>query len=389
MAERGRPAAPESELVRRGRSDGARAARAGEYDEWSFEDEQGIAYAQQLAAQEKGALADEVIQHGAALSALSTAKVTNAANRQIARRVAGTELERAEANVDRNRARREASQAQLDLLTGVHEPRPEDGEDPGPVMPSQWIGPANGVLSPTVPRWLKIALIVLLPVVEIPIYFSTFRMFDPRNMPLVWCFTVPVALCMVLAPHLVGLWLRKRLARPSIGILPTIASGVLMAVWAGAAVVLAKLRTTSLIHPVELYGQDIPSPVSVLGPTTLTAAFGLVIVVSGLISFLLGMADDHPAVSAFAAADRGLREAEEARLSAITKHASGLVEDAEEPEVSPEEALAEAHQKRIEALAADYEAAWAAYRDAWSLAAGNPSKTLAAGVAAPHTREPV
>jgi hypothetical protein len=386
MAERGRRGAPESDLVKRGRADGARAAQAGEYDEWSFEQEQGIAYAQQLEKQEEVELADEVIEYGKQRSALSADKEAAARNRQIGRRVAVVELDRARAAVERNREHREVSRAQLDLLTGVHEPRPEDGADPGPGVPGQWAGPASGVLSPPVPRRLKLLLVVLLATVEIPIYFSTFRMFDPRDMLLVWCFTVPVALLMVVAPHIAGVWLRKRLATPSLGPLPTIGAAALMVVWAGAAVVLAKLRVTSLVHPVQLYGIDVPSPVTTLGPATLLAAFGLVIALSGLISFLLGMADDHPAVSAFAAADRALRQAEETHVRATSTHASGLIEDAEEPDVSPEEALEEEHRKRLEAITADYAASWAAYRDAWSLAAGNPAKTQAAGVAAPHTR---
>ncbi|VVJ15008.1 Uncharacterised protein [Amycolatopsis camponoti] len=386
MAEnRKRAGAAESELVRRGRADGTRAARAGQYDEWSFEQEQSIPYAQLLDAQEQCDVTEEAINHETRLMALRTAQAAQTRQRRIAREAAEAEIGQARGRLARNQDHRETSRAQLDLLTGVHDPIPEDGVDPGPTVPGRWIGPADGQLSPVVPPLLKYVLMVLLAVVEVPIYFSTFRAFDPRNFALVWCFTIPVALCMVLAPHLSGLWLRKRLAKPSIGIVPTVASGVLMTAWFGAAVLLAKLRSTTLVQPLFLNGHRIESPVSNLGPTTLLATFGLVIVVSGLLSFLLGIADNHPAVSAFARADRGLRQAEEANLKAVRTHASVLIEDAEEPEVSPEESLTLEHEKRLEVLQADYAAAWAAYRDAWSLAAGNPSRTQAAGSAAPHT----
>ena len=388
MAERARRGrAAESALVRRARSDGARAARNGQYDEWSFTEEHLLAYAELLRNQETHDVAEEQLRHREQVRAIRAAERAAAATGDIDRLRADSAIGQAAARVERNRDHRETSRAQLDLLTGVHEPIPVDGVDPAPAQRGRWIGPADGKLSPPVPRWLKLPLVVLLAAVEVPIYFESFRAFNPRSVALLWCFTLPVALCMVLGPHLTGVWLRRRHTRPSVGVVPTVASGALMAVWLAAAFILADLRRTTLVTPLVLYGHRVDGPADHLGPTTLLAVFGLVIALSGLISFLLGLADDHPAVAAFAAADRGLRRADAAHEQAIAAHAAGRIRQAERTD-DPLESAEEEHEIRVVAIRADYAAAWAAYRDSWSLAVHNPAKTQAVSTAVPRSRTP-
>lgn len=379
MAKDGRrDRAVESELVRRARADGERAAKKNQYDEWSFEGDGPVPYASLLQELEKKAIANEDERLVATLSEIETAHHTEAERRRTERDRTGAAVAQAQARMERHVRRRNESEKELDLLTGVHEPFPDAGLDPRPPQPRRWIGPGDGTLAPPVPRWLKLPIVVLLVAVEVPIHFMTFRVFHPRDPGMTWCFTIPVAACMVFGPHLTGVWLRRRLAAPRVGAVPVIASAVLMIAWFGSALVLADLRSKTLVAPTYVEGREIPSPVNDLSPTTLFAVFALVIVLSGLISFLLGLADDHPAVAAFKAANRCAERAEDSHLRTINAHAGASIDLAVDPSEVVDAARQE-HDHRVTAIRADHAAAWAAYRDGWSLAVSNPSMTQAVG----------
>lgn len=381
MAEDGqRDRAVESDLVRRARADGERAAHKQQYDEWSFEGDGLVPYASLLRELETKAVATENERLVQTLNEIHTTHHTEAARLMTARAQAVEEVAHARARRDRHVNRRNVSEKELDLLTGVHEPFPDDDPNPAPPQPRRWVGPGDGTLAPPVPRLLKLLLVVLLVAVEVPIHFSTFRIFHPRDLAMTWCFTIPIAVCLVLAPHLAGILLRRRHAAPSVGRMPVIVSAVVMIAWLGSALVLASLRSTTLVTPTVVAGRTIRGAVNDLSPTTLFAVFGLVIVLSGLIAFLLGLADDHPAVGAFKAAHRCAEDAENAYLTSITTHAGVNIDQA--PDLSEVvDAAMRQHEQRIMMIRAEHAAAWAAYRDGWSLAVGNPSMTQAVGVA--------
>jgi hypothetical protein len=355
-----------------------RAARENQYDEWSFDGDGPVPYAALLEEFEKKAIAAEEERQAQTRHEIRSALRAEAERRLAERERAAKTVAHTRVRMDRHVHRRDVSLRELDLLTGVHQPLPEDGIDPPPPQLKRWIGPGDGTLAPPVPRLLKLPLVLLLALVEVPIHFMTFRLFHPRDPAMTWCLTIPVAGCMVLGPHLTGVWLRRRLAAPSVGVMPIIASALLMVAWLGSAVVLASLRSTTLVSPTFAEGVRIESAVHDLSPTTLFAVFGLVLVLSGIISFLLGLADDHPAVAAFRSANRLAERAEDAHLRAITTHAGASI-DLTVDESEAIDTAEERHARRVDAIRAEHAAAWAAYRDGWSLAVGNPSSTQAVG----------
>jgi hypothetical protein len=376
MARNGR--ALGSDLVRQARADGERAAQKNQYDEWSFEGDDPVPYASLLRELETKAIAGEDERLAATLDQFQNAHHAETVRRATAQERAEEAVTQARTRMERHMRRRDESLTELDLLTGVHEPLPDADLDPRPPQPSRWIGPGDGTLAPPVPRWLKLPLVVLLVLVEVPIHFMTFKVFHPREPSLTWCLTIPVAACMVIGPHLTGVWLRRRLAVPPLGVVPVIASALLMLAWLGSSLVLASLRSTTLVTPPTVEGIEITGPVNSLNPTTLFAVFALVLVLSGLIAFLLGLADDHPAVAAFKAANRCAERAEDAYLRTINTHAGASIDRI--PDASEVVAAAMAqHEHRVTAIRAEHAAAWAAYRDGWSLAVGNPSMTQAVG----------
>lgn len=369
-----------SALIRRATAEGAWAARAGEYDEWSFAADSSIAYLVRLDHEKEMALAGERQRLGYQLQQVRRSQRAEDIRLRTANDRAEAAVESARRRRDLHCTRHDRTLRELDLLASAEYPPPADLPNGDPPA-RHWMGPADGTLAPPVPRLLKIVLVLVLAAIEVPIHFLTFQAFHPRDPALTWCFTLPVALCMVLGPHLAGIWMRRRLAVPSLGKVPAFAAAALMAVWLGAAVVLADLRSTTLLATTEVNGVFIESSVNHLGHSTLIAVFGLLIVLSGLIAFLLGIAENHPGVAALRAADRSAERAERDFLAARTAHAGAgldVIEDRDD-EAAELEKLCE---HRIAAIDAEYRAARAAYLDAVALAVGNPSVTQAIGAIA-------
>jgi hypothetical protein len=383
MRERTRRIPGESQLVRRARADGARAARVGQYDEWSFDDNAVVPYLEQLSSECAQAIAVERVRYSERLQAVHAAEHAEDGRRGQARARADAARTRARQRMERDARARDRSEVELDLLTGVHDPLPAAEDGSGPVVRprGRWAGPADGTLAPPIPLWFKLPLVALLAVVEVPIYFAMFRTFHYSDLALTWCFTVPVALSMVLGPHLAGLCLRWRLARPALGVPLVITCVVVMAVWFGAAGVLGYLRSLTLLAPTVVEGVEIAGTASRFGGSTLLAVFALVILLSGFISFLLGMADHHPTVAGYNAAARRADRSERGYYAAISRHADASL-DVDAARADSAADIGTQHVHRLEAIRADFDAARQAYLDELSLIVANPTMTHATGTRA-------
>jgi hypothetical protein len=375
------------------------AGNAGVYDEWSFEYGHPIPYLARLEAEkglavqeEMGALADQLLEIRQDYREDSQAQASE-------RTITEEEEEYRRTIRTLSEERRDAALAHLDSITGVYVPLPPgyDPEAPPPEQPPadpeaeaeqpdrqrRWPGPPDGSLVPPVPRWLKNLLVLLLFCVEIPIYYQSFRPFD-RSVPMVLLFTVPVALSMVLGPHLAGIWLRQQKAVPPPGRLPVVGAGLIMLAWAVGTVLLAGLRRNALLTTQVVENQSIQADLQGMSPNTVTAIFALLLVLSGLLSFMLGLADEHPGITGLRATHAAAEAAAEDHLDAVAERAEAHIDDL----VPVEEQLAFAQMEsdaRIGAIIMEYQAARAAYLDAVALALADPAMTMgtSAAVATP------
>ena len=228
------------------------------------------------------------------------------------------------------------------------------------------------------PRWLRILTLALLAAVEIPIYHKVFGYFTPRDPILTWTFTLPVAAGMVLAPHLAGKLHRRRQEMPRERVIPYVTIGV-MALWLTAGVMLGWLREKVLLVPITdpLTGKQISLAGNLhVSSLQMTALFASLILMSGTIAFMLGMADPHPVVAGYRDAVRAAAEAEDAYDAAVAAHAEAVEPIRRTPEEIKATSAAEA-EHREQALRAEYTAAAEAYLDAYSREMGDPNVTQA------------
>jgi hypothetical protein len=110
----------------------------------------------------------------------------------------------------------------------------------------------------------------------------------------------------------------------------------------------------------------------------MTCIFTIILLLSGLIAFILGLAEVHPAVAAYRGAVTAREEAEAAYLNAVRAEAEATDSDPR----SEEDVLAEQRyqaEERQAALWAEHLAARAAYLDAIALEMGQPTLTQAVG----------
>jgi hypothetical protein len=255
---------------------------------------------------------------------------------------------------------------------------------PAPDVPARprWLGPAGGHFAMPIPAWLKYGVLALLTLVEIPIYYKIFGYFNSLDPLLTWSFTLPVAVGMVLAPHLAGKLFRQRHALPVEPMYRHIAVAV-MVLWVLGGCLLGFLRQKVLLVP--QFDPVTHQPIGLadqlhLSPWTMTFVFTIVLLLSGLIAFILGLAEVHPAVAAYRGAVTVRENAEAAYLSAVRAEAE--VTDADPR--SEEDLLAEQRQQaedRQAAVWAEHHAAKAAYLDAIAMEMGQPTLTQAIGAA--------
>ena len=425
--------------------DGQRAARAGQYDAWSFAEDVQLGYPRRLAHERDREIWTDRSRSEprlrSVLRRLQQARQesrTNAATAARAIEVARTR--RADA---RERAR--ATLEGLDNLTGMSyrkmgkpwpseepiepadAPAQQDGTDtegidqeqagylespderaepqdiPGDTAPPdddthgnstsrgvRWLGPLSGRVSPMVPMWLKVGLLVLLIAVEVPIYYKIFAPFNSHDPRLTSMFTAPIAVGMVLAPHLAGKLYRNRLQLPRERTIPYL-TAVVMLLWFGAACLLGWLRQQVLLAAKPTYAPDTGIVVSQVNSYhvswwTMTGVFAAVLLLSGMIAFVLGFADSHPAVAAYQAAHAESEQANEAYLEAIRAH-----EEAVQASNDPDDEMLRSHRReasyRQAALWSEYQAAQLAYLDSLAVEMGDPAVTQAISGAF-HDEEP-
>jgi hypothetical protein len=255
----------------------------------------------------------------------------------------------------------------------------------------RWLGPLSGRVSPLVPTWLKIGLLVLLIAVEVPIYYKIFAPFNSHDPTLTSMFTAPIAVGMVLAPHLVGKLYRNRLQLPRERAIPYLTI-VVMLLWFAAACLLGWLRQQVLLAAKPQFAPGTRIVVSQLNNYhvswwTMTGVFACVLLLSGMIAFILGFADSHPAVAAYQAAQAESDQADEAYLEAVRVH-----EAAEQASNEPDDEMLRSHRReasyRRAALWSEYQAAQLAYLDSVAVEMGDPAVTQAINAAFHHDGPP-
>ncbi|MFK4269529.1 hypothetical protein [Streptomyces milbemycinicus] len=250
-----------------------------------------------------------------------------------------------------------------------------DGFDRALSTRAAWEGAAA---RPGMPRWIKIGVLGLLIAVEFPVYYTVFE-----NLHGVGAFanllsvslTVAVAVAMILAPHIGGRVLRRRSATGAVRLsaLPALA---LLGVWAYGAWALGDLRAKVAFQeepPLELppdVSQDVrdslgnqPSLIESLhlDPHSVSLMFVALLLLSGGIAFLIGLGEEHPYLAAYRTTTEQLRELEQQ-----TEADTAGVERAKEAEATLDAragARRTAHEERLYAVDALYEAAAHAYLD--------------------------
>lgn len=405
--------------------DARRAARAGEYDVWSFSSEAKIAYLERLARErDQSVSADRSRSERSLREVLRMLRRTRRDTQGNAAVAAGS-VEAARTRRGQARERERLTLDGLDMLTGINFPRPADpwpaeeeigvpgapaagpegnegyqandhyddedtlpdhpapdadapDAEPRPGRRPHWLGPLGGRVAPPVPMWLRLAILVLLVAVEVPIYYKIFEPFNDYNPVLTSMFTAPVAVGMVLAPHLAGKLHRNRLGLPREPIIPYLTVAVML-LWFGAGCLLGWLRQQVLLSakPIRAPGTGIiVSQISQYHVSwwTMTGVFASVLLLSGMIAFILGVADSHPAVVAYQAAHEETERANETYLAALRAQA-----EADQADTEPTEEMLESHRReashREAALRAEYQAAELAYLDTVAVEMGDPAVT--------------
>ncbi len=258
----------------------------------------------------------------------------------------------------------------------------EAAAEPGRHPRLRWLGPADGHFAMPIPTPLKLAILALLTVVEIPIYLKIFAYFNARDLTLTWAFTLPVAVGMVLAPHLAGKLYRNRHALPVERAFPYLCAAV-MVLWLLGGCLLGWLRQKVLLVPQvdPLTGQRVGNIDRIgVSPWTMTCVFAIILLLSGMIAFVLGVAEAHPAVVAYRAAVRAREDSEAAYLQAVRARA-----ESRDDEMVPEDETLDTYwnqaRSRQLALWEEYQAAQLAYLDTVALEMRQPTITQAASLA--------
>lgn len=242
-------------------------------------------------------------------------------------------------------------------------------------------------------RWGRWFLLGLLGAVELPVYYVVFENLHgvgPFAKLLSGSLTVATAVVMILAPHVVGRVLRRRGATGAVR-LAAVPAVVFLAAWGYAAWALGTLRAKLVFRapkpitlpedlPRSLVPNDLQHPQSIvdtlhLSTQSVTLMFVTLLLLSGGVAFLLGLAEEHPYLAAY----RSTRE----RLARLD-HAQAADEEcavfAKEAEEQLEGRLAErrvARDARLNAVDDLYEAAAHAYLDGLAEGAADPAMTEA------------
>ncbi|MEW2287769.1 hypothetical protein [Streptomyces sp. NPDC047841] len=234
---------------------------------------------------------------------------------------------------------------------------------------------------PGLPRWLTLALLVVIMAVEVPVYWVAYQPFhgvgSTGGDALSGTLAVSSAVIMLILPHLAGNMLRWRSATgsPRGGWVPALS---LLGVWGGLTWVLGTLRAKFVMQ------HDAPAPTggtsagfrglggSSAGTSTLvdrlhlstqtvTWLFCALLLLSGGVGFLLGLFREHPFLDAYRTAleRRAELQRRRERSAAATERARAAQQTAEDRQGHRREAANE----RIAAARQLYEAAAHEYLD--------------------------
>jgi hypothetical protein len=395
-------------LLQEVRRQGARAGRSGQFDAWSFGGDP-VPYLRYLAHDRERAVTEALIAAGRSQDELMQRHWRAVAEAKVAGRQAADLRERRQAAV----RQMQTLHGQVDRLAIWEAWRRERRQDSAwPVAPPLLAGPPSdparvgpegdaepaggdqvaagrfaagarweGAYAPRMSERWKWRIIAALGLVEIPIQFQIFQYFhdnDWGGLALTALFTLSVSLLMILLPHLAGRWYRIRHATGS-DPLSRFVPLTLMVPWGVVAYVLGDLRRRVLLAPTVIEGEQVTQFNAVdilhLSPVTISVMFISLLVLTGGISFLLGLAHDHPLQAGYLGArnerdrlDRELGEAERAAEAA-----------AAEVDHYPDRwvAMRVLGDEEARVVREIYAGAEAVYRDAVADAMGDPAVTEA------------
>jgi hypothetical protein len=265
-----------------------------------------------------------------------------------------------------------------------------DGLDRALSTRAAWEGAAA---RPGMPRWMKIGVLILLIVVELPVYYSVFENLHgvgPFANLLSYSLMVAVAVAMILAPHIAGWILRRRSATGAVR-LAAVPALALIGVWAYGAWALGDLRAKVAFKeepPLDLppdvaeeVGDSVTHQPSLIESLHLDAhsvslMFIALLLLSGGIAFLIGLGEEHPYLAAYRNNAERLSE-----LERETEADTAGAERAREAVATLEtraEARRAAQEARLYAVDDLYEAAAHAYLDGLAMQSADAAVTEAA-----------
>ncbi|WP_065961669.1 hypothetical protein [Streptomyces sparsogenes] len=246
---------------------------------------------------------------------------------------------------------------------------------------------------PGISHRLKVGVLVLLVLVELPVYYTVFE-----NLHGVGAFanllsvslTLAVGVAMILAPHTGGRILRHCSGTGAVR-LAAVPALALIAVWGYGAWALGDLRAKVAFQdepPLEL-SADVPQEVRDrlshqpslleslnLDPHSVSLMFVALLLLSGGIAFLLGLGEEHPYLAAYRTTTERLRELERE----IEEDVAGA-ERARQAQATLETRAAArraALEARLYAVDELYEAAAHKYLDGLMAQSADPAVTEAA-----------
>ncbi|MFI6324076.1 hypothetical protein ACIBG8_41580 [Nonomuraea sp. NPDC050556] len=407
-------------LIRQARKAGRVSGKSGKFDEWSLADGLEVPYMTMLDEQRKEALSRRGAQYIEDREGLRAANATHhrevaASSHEIAlaqERItsAGAFMDRALVQMDRVAAREAAVQDDLDSGRRAKRAKGEP-ERPADLPADAVSGSGVSIVHPDLtssdpevgePKWegplgkqmsarLKYALLGLLVMVEVPVQLKIFEFFEP-----IWwraaIFAFPVAAVMCFLPHMSGVLYRRRRATGADG-LGWVLGLVALGPWIALAILLGDLRrrvlmpmaaTASKVSGAEavnpLRGRSRHTTIEQLGltPVTVSVMFAMLLLLAGALAFLLGIAEDHPMVSAYrGAAERQREEADRLRAGRTGAETAQRQIDEFDEKV---ESQRERHEHLSAEINSAYAAAAAAYTDAVTEVVARPAVTEAASI---------
>jgi hypothetical protein len=172
--------------------------------------------------------------------------------------------------------------------------------------------------SPTpLPARVRVLALIALVCVDLPIQFLVFRNFQLRTSEgfvETIMLTLPTAVVMILLPHFAGVFFR---VRQSTGRerFRTVLAILLLVPWIGLGVILGILRSNVLsIRQTDARGNELPIPNVAeqfgVSPLTISIMFVTILMLTGGVALLLGLAHQHPYVDAYVEAFRDRQDAQ-------------------------------------------------------------------------------